>query len=449
MNYQSDHIHTTGTLKQKDFMFPDEYSSIINDFEVELHRNRQILDQLTNEWDQLAITADTTVYMTPEWINNWWKHFGDNTWRSLHIITVRHRGNLIAFAPFYQGTTSVYGHTFEKRLQLIGSGGSPNERFGFREDYGISDFLDILVHPDYTAQVARLLAGRLIDETDNVDSILFHQLREDSFVIQHLYPMLKRSSLFLHLKHTDTCPYIDLDGQQSVNGYVKQVKSNARRRFRQTLKAAGPGGQFTVEPVNDSAAIEHDTKTMIELHQQRWNELGFPGVFSDERFELFFKELLFLMKKKNRLWYKKAVDENGTSALRMMIEFNGRYYDYISGFDTASPSSKFRPGYGILLASVEDALKSGISRIELLRGEEGYKYDFTSVSVKNYAITIRKNKRKRAGQKLMHLLSLAYVTAAKEVRVFRVNRHLYSWPARVVRYVKFRTRAVREKLAKI
>lgn len=447
MNLQEDDTHTTTEIMEGVFQIFDETDHPEDKYTLEIYRDEEALEQLTEEWEDLAVRADATVYQTPEWIKKWWKFFGKNPKRSLYIITVWQEDILVAFAPFYTGYSVLLGRKIERRLQLVGSGGSPNEQFGYAEDYGISDFLDVITDPGHSVPVARLLADQIITAASEYDTISFHQLRDDSFVIQHMYPLLKNSSLFIKLDHTDTCPYITLDGISNIKEYIKQAKSNARRRFRQTLRATGPDAEFVVEEITEQNEIEKETEVLIQMHQERWNELGYPGVFHDKRFEDFFKEILHGAAQKKRLWFKKTVDAEGVSALRMMIMFNGRYYDYISGFSTTSPSARYRPGFGLLLNSVEEAISSGITRIELLRGEEGYKFDFTDKTIQNYCLSIRRNKGRTVVQNAMHSLAILYVSFIKEKRLVNVNTQQSGLIKGLIGYVKFRFNTIKSKLS--
>jgi CelD/BcsL family acetyltransferase involved in cellulose biosynthesis len=163
------------------------------------------------------------------------------------------------------------------------------------------------------------------------------------------------------------------------------------------LRARGIGNEYIIEEPAGEGDVEMMIDKLIQLHQERWNEKGYPGTFQDERFREFFKEISFAAFRDNRLWLKQAVDESGVCAVRMLLMYNGRYYDYMSGYDENSPSAKYRPGIGLLLDLVENSFKLPIERIELLRGDEGYKHDFTHLSLNNWKITIPAIRHRRTG----------------------------------------------------
>ncbi|MEX2456589.1 MAG: GNAT family N-acetyltransferase [Balneolaceae bacterium] len=419
------------------------------DFRISIYKEINVLDKLHAEWSELAEKSDQTICMSPEWMETWWKHFGRHKRRSLFIITVYDENKLIAIFPFYKGYTMLGGKVIEQRLQLIGSGGSPNEQFGFSDDYGISDFLDFIVDPEYNESIADLFISLLKSSDLSKHHITFHQVREDSFIKQHLYTKLA-AEFEVNLEHTDTCPYIDLEGIDSLKSFIKQCKSNARRRFRQTLRAEGPDKDYEIERAQKPDDLAEMINKLIELHQNRWNDIGFPGAFNDERFIRFFKDLVFSAYQTNRLWFKQATDESGICASRMLLLYNGRYYDYMTGFDDNSPGAKRRPGIGLLLNLVEDALQQSVQRVELLRGLEEYKLDFTDKTFKNYKITIPAIDQRFVGMgiplMLVHAGSFLYKNIACELELMKVQYKKSGLLKMFVGYFQFRKQSVINKL---
>lgn len=418
---------------------------------VEAFTTEQHLEELSSHWKDLAKRSDSMVYMSYDWAKNWWEHFGKNDQRSLYLVTVWDGTKLIALAPFYVGHSRVGPFTLERRLQIIGSGGSPNEQFGYMDDYGISDFLDIMVDDDYLDQINHLLPKILTSL--EVDVMTFHQVPEDSYIKQHLYPELKKRNPEIELEQTDTCPYIDLSGYDTMKEYIKDQKSSARRRIRQTLRAIGGDEkeEYDIEAVDNWEDIEEATETLIRLHQERWNEIGFPGVFYDERFTRFFKDIIKNAWENDRLWFKQAVDQWGVCASRMILYYNGRYYDYISGFDQDRPSSKYRPGIGLLIDLVKETIEGDsigdAHRVELLRGEEKYKYDFTSSNFNNYKITVPLNQNKvNPLLALNHMAAFLYKYGNREKELMEVQRQQVGFFRMFSEYSKFRWKSIKMKL---
>lgn len=437
------------TPKEKSIRHPVRGRSLT----MRIHTDPNVFATLETEWERLARLSNQMVCMSSGWAAGWWKHYGRHIDRSLFIVTVYDHLRLVAIFPFYKGITKVGGITLQQRLQLIGSGGSPNERFGFSEDYGISDFLDLIVDPDYGMPVADLFI-KLLDSREFHDCrITFHQAREDSYIMQTLFPLLKTTGLRVQAECTDTCFYIELDRAENFRDFIKQSKSNARRRFRQTLRARGTGTEFIIEEPHAIADVERMIDKLMQLHQDRWNKIGYPGAFNDERFREFFKEISLTAFRDNRLWLKQAVDESGVCSVRMLLRYNGRYYDYMSGYNDDSPSAKHRPGIGLLLDLVENSFEEAIERIELLRGDEGYKHDFTNLALNNWKITIPASRHWRRGWGLpaaiAQLCSNFFKYFNREKMLLKVQYEQVGFVYMFPGYFKFRMNTVIHKINEI
>ncbi len=418
-------------------------------FNIRIFNKDNSIDLLQSSWSQLIKAADSPICMSPEWVSNWWKHFGMHNRRSLHIVTVHEEGELISLAPFYTGYSSAGSVVLQRRLQLLGSGGSPNEQWGYSDEYGISDFLDIPVRPGYENEMAGLYSEYLSQIKQDYNRITFNQVREDSFIMRYLYPVLSFKFGNISKKVTDTCSYIDLEGFSTLEEYINSVKPNARRRFRQSLRAEKESFQFEIDQLNELRDLQKFNDHTIRLHQNRWNELGFPGVFHDPRFERFYLDLVKKAYQNNTLWFKVARDRSGVSASRMLLNYNHRMYDYISGFNRNCSSSKYRPGIALLLNAVQDALSQGVKRVELLRGDEGYKDDFTDLNVKNYKVVISdKSDHSAVENMISHItdtISLIYSKGVREIRLIAVQKNQRGILKMLPAYFRFRMESMKMK----
>ncbi|MEX0609987.1 MAG: GNAT family N-acetyltransferase [Balneolaceae bacterium] len=421
-----------------------------NELKMEIVDSEKAFESLASHWQQLAKRTDATIFMTHEWALAWWRNFGRNKRRSLCIVTIWDDNTLVGLAPFYKGYSSFGKMEVEKRLQIIGSGGSPNEQWGYMDDYGISDFLDILVDEGYFDTITEMLCNIISQNQLNVNVVTFHQARNDSYIIQTLYPKLKQAGMNLNLQHSDTCPYIVLKDQTSLKSYIKSVKSSARRRFRQSIRSLKPKGDLEMDELTTWPEVEKAVETMIDLHQERWNKIGFPGVFYDERFTSFFKETVRYSFDNGWLWFKQIKDEEGVCAARLLLRYNGRYYDYISGFDDTRDSAKYRPGITLLVEAVEDAINGSSNTIELLRGQEGYKYDFTTEDFKNWKLSVElensHGKTKKAVNKAAGILALLYKRVSREARLVKVQYSQNGLIKMLPGYISFRWNSMKMKL---
>ncbi|MCH8556263.1 MAG: GNAT family N-acetyltransferase [Balneolia bacterium] len=428
--------------------------STIEQLDVKIFRDNNSLKQLKMDWEALAGESGQTMFMSYSWVNNWWEVFGNNPNRSLFVHTIQKNGELIAILPLFIGKTNILGIKAQQRIQLLGSGGNPNETLGFSDFYGISDFLDFIIKPGFEEIIADYFIEMLDNEEWSKYRFHFVNINEGNFIHNYLFPRFNNNSRNVEVNATDTCPYIDLSQDQNLSDFIKNKDSGSvRRRFRQCLKAQKPETDkgYKIVKVENREELEDALNRIISLHQNRWNAIGYTGVFFDKRFVEFFKRIVFDAFNNKTLWLKHAIDEGGICATRMLILYNGRYFDYISGFSDDAVSAKYRPGIGLLLDVIDDALKTGIKRVDLLRGEESYKFDFTDKTFSNYTAVISEHPQAKGVNKPLNkatkLLSFIYKHTRKEIQLMQVqyiNKGLLKMP---VSYVQFRTKRLREKAA--
>jgi hypothetical protein len=115
---------------------------------VECIDDRWRFTGLCHEWNELLRnSAADCPFLTWEWLNAWWMHFGAGS--ALRIVTVRDGGELIAIAPLREPASSV---KWMSRLEFLGTG-----------DVG-SDYLDMIVasgrEPEAIAALAQFARAR-------------------------------------------------------------------------------------------------------------------------------------------------------------------------------------------------------------------------------------------------------------------------------------------------
>ncbi|MDX1587097.1 MAG: GNAT family N-acetyltransferase, partial [Balneolaceae bacterium] len=345
-------------------------------------------------------------------------------------------GVLIGLAPLFEGKSSIGPLNLQSRLHLMGSGVGEQELLGFHDEYGRSDFLDILAEPEQEEEVARCLVAFLQQDNLNFDLIALQHLRDEGFTKRVLLPQLEEQHIDYEIENTDICPYVTLSEFDTLEEYIGELSSNTRRRLRQTLRAIGEEDGYELEEVETVDQLLEELEILRNMHQERWNGFGYPGAFFDRRFVRFMEEFVQVAYDKGWIWFKQAIDESGHAATRLSLKFNNRFYDYMSGFDDSSPSTKYRPGIGLLTVMIKEAIENGSPEIvELLRGDEGYKFDLTSQVKKNWRVSIplRSNRSliRKALSGLLKTAAAVHAAVQREWTLMKVQRHLEG-PARMV-----------------
>ena len=409
------------------------------------------LKRLSDVWTSLCEESGVFIQSYPDWVLGWWAEFGGGAHRKLQVITYWSSRKLVGVAPFYVGLSVVNGKILQRRLRMIGSGGATNEVFGFSDDYGVSDFLDIVIKPGYEELVSEGLSGWLQSHQNYFDYVQFLHTREDQTLYRICWPVLKNAFPETVELISDHCPFVDLQQTSSIRDFIESLPSkSARRRLRQSRNATIQKREYSTRKIRSEAELTEAFAALILLHQRRWNRAGYPGIFDDERFVRFSEPLILNLFRKNQLRVYVARDPKTDHIIAARIAlFDGkRYYDYLTGFDDEHRLSRLRPGIGLMLLMIEDAIADKAITIELLRGEESYKFDFTSEVKRNYYLEVR-NPRADEHQMQNHLVnsvSRIEKVLRRERRLIRAHMSQFGLPG-LLKYGNHRARSLKRKVS--
>ena len=352
--------------------------------------------KLNSVWNDLVLNSSSaTIYQTFEWLYNWWNYFAADRKNLLHVLLIFSSEKLVAIAPFYIKRYSFGGLKIYQLLKLIGSGlNSGQSNSNAVEEHGLSDYLDIIVLDGYEKKVADAVAAYLYEFKYFFNEIDFQNISEESFIFTRLLPLLDGEKFKIGVIKTDVCPRLKVPG--SMENYLKSLRGGTRRKFRQIQKQTvtvqnslhdSKNSYTKIKDVNDADFL-HSLQILKQLHQNRWNELGNLGLFSDKRFENFIEHVGKTFYNKGWLWFKAVEFNNKIIAARLAYKFENRIYDYLSGFDSSQHSASLRPGITLIFIMIKDAVLNNFKTVDFLRGAEDYKFEMSSDTYSNYRISV-------------------------------------------------------------
>ncbi|MBA3915151.1 MAG: GNAT family N-acetyltransferase [Acidobacteriales bacterium] len=300
------------------------------------------LEPLLEDWEHLrSCCPQATTFQRPEWLWPYMKFFPPS---EPFLLEFRRGEKLVGLAPFL-----IYQQEGMRVLGLIGG--------------GLSDYLDILVHPHHQQDVLRSLAVQLERCADKWDRIEFTDLPPHS-------PLLKLDQFMkADIGGHDICPVLELPRELSALGAtVPAHKLRNLRNARRRLAREGSGSVDLATPQNAPAFLE----TMIQLHSTRWSTEGNPGVFADPMVRAFHRAVVPALAEAGVLrLYLLHLNGDPIASLYALFEAEVAYC-YLQGYD---PDHRvLSPGTHILGAGIEDAIREGKHRLDMLRGQEAYKY---------------------------------------------------------------------------
>ncbi len=303
---------------------------------------RELLDRLP--W--------STIFMTPEWQEAWWDDFGHDG--ELRLVTVGPVDAPLGLAP----------------LQLSG------ERLTFVGGTDLFDYHDFIApDPAFYFELFDCLESEPWREMELVS------VPEWSPTFTLLPQAAQERGYGIVIEEEDVVPGVTLP--ESWDAYLASLRKKDRHELRRKLRRLEAAGPVRVR-LADDATLERDLVLFHEVMAESREEKR--EFLSPER-EAFFQRIAGRMQEAGhlRLFLLEIGDEPATAAI-LSFDYAGRRLLYNSGY---------RHGYdhlatGLMLKAlcIKDAIESGLSYFDLLRGAEHYKYHLGGVDGRIHRIVV-------------------------------------------------------------
>lgn len=298
---------------------------------------------LVPQWNQLLeCCSDATPFQLPEWVLPWWKIFGND---GLNVVRATDGDRLVGLGLFF-----TYNDSSKRKLSFICS--------------GISDYLDLVVHPEYRSivpgEIIRYLSGsRDWDQCD------FQELMEGSSLLAVSVPPQVKLSRSVQ----SVCPFIPLPRKEEM--LLKTLPRNMEKNIRRSLNRVRRMGQEVFERA-DLNRFEEFMDDLVRLHGDRWRSRFSEGVMSGRQIEDFYRSAGLNLIKRGVLNLYRLKVGNRACAVFYFLTYKQRTYAYLAGFD---PEMEFcSPGTLGIYFSMREEIRNKSEVFDFLRGNESYKY---------------------------------------------------------------------------
>jgi CelD/BcsL family acetyltransferase involved in cellulose biosynthesis len=326
--------------------------------EAELISDPQRLEELEPAWRALWSTLeDVTPFQSPDWILPWWHHYGQGR---LLTFAFWSDHQLAGLAPLY-----IYDDSTDstRRVFLVGTGNT--------------DYLDVIIHPQFRRDCWQALVAEISQRRDLWDECNFQRLRRASTLLQHL---VLDVGLVENSTEQEPCVVIDLCHGSPAEGMLKTSNVYARR-----LASNEP---FSIEQSSPTSLNEF-LSAFEQLHERRWRAKGLPGVLAEDRDRSFHREVAARFFQTGNLMFYALRIQGKLVSVVYGFHHRDRSYSYLSGFD---PDYR-RHSVGTILVghAVQQALEQHRS-FDFLKGQEPYKYRWGARDELVFSRSIRKAK---------------------------------------------------------
>ena len=311
-------------------------------FATRILTDRSEMRTLLPEWQRLwAGCPRATTFQRPEWLLSWMEAFQPSHPR---MIECRLQDHLLGLIPFL-----IYSRGAQRVLGLMGG--------------GVSDYLDVLIAPEYENKILLLLPTILRQQISDWDTLHLTDLPSSSALLQsHITDAMNV------LPH-DVCPALNLPSRVEELKTVIPFRKLANLRNARNRMAHAGNIQLEVASRDNVLPM---LDRLFQTHTSRWQNAGEPGVLADEKVREFHRRLAPALVDQDVLrLYSLSVGGQTVAMLYTLFEKESVLL-YLHAFDPTH--AYFSPGTCIFGAVIEDATRAGKRQVNFLRGREPYKY---------------------------------------------------------------------------
>jgi CelD/BcsL family acetyltransferase involved in cellulose biosynthesis len=371
-------------------------------------------------WDALAsLNPYATPFSTWAFQRAWWDAYGSNAHdntvaifdpssptpeRPIAIAPLMHRH---VVEPSDAQTHTTIRHADSRPL-------TPVEPTACAVYFGASyhaDCATLLAHPATLPAATDALVAHLATEPGHPEpwqAIDLRRLRHADPATDALATAFGRREMAegwtLTIEREDVCPVIRLPDGADFDGFLATLGKKERHEIRRKIRRAEAAGAVELVESTDPVA---DLDAFIDLHQRRWGALGlFPPTPGGDQARVFVRRLF-------ELFGAAAASPAGSAAATPggadqptihlgFLEVAGRRVGAEIHFETAGSVMYYNAGIdpdarslspGVLLLErlVRRAVERGKCRVDLLRGNEPYKYDWGAVDEPVQRLLVRRS----------------------------------------------------------
>jgi CelD/BcsL family acetyltransferase involved in cellulose biosynthesis len=179
----------------------------------------------------------------------------------------------------------------------------------------------------------------------------------------------------LNVEREDVCPVVTFPDVTDMESYLATLGKKERHEIRRKVRRAEAVGEIALI---DSADPLIDLEAFIDLHQKRWGADGlFPPTAGGAQSRVLFRRLFELFGTDGPLHLSFLSVGGRRIAAGVHFETADGLLYYNAGVD---PDARdLSPGVVMVHAYVARALSGGKRRMDFLRGDESYKYEWGAV----------------------------------------------------------------------
>ena len=258
-----------------------------------------------------------------------------------------------------------------------------------------ADYATILAAPEHIEAAADALADYCSAGGDPAhpqpwDAVDLRRLRRGDPAIEALAEAFGHREIdrgwTLNVEPEDVCPVAALPAGATLDDFLATLGKKERHEIRRKVRRAEAAGELLLTPSDDPLA---DLPAFIDLHQRRWGADGlFPDTEGGAQSRSFFTRLLELFGADGALRLAFLTVAGRRIAACAWFETDDALLYYNAGVDPEA--RELSPGVVLVERLVRRALERGATRMDFLRGDEPYKYEWGAVDEPVQRLLVRR-----------------------------------------------------------
>jgi CelD/BcsL family acetyltransferase involved in cellulose biosynthesis len=362
-------------------------------------------DDISREaWDGIAAANPwATPFSGWAFQRAWWDAYGSSAHDQTLTVVDGESGDLIAIVPLMHRhqvePTDPDTHTMMRQghpatLTPV----PPTAKAVFFGASYHADYATVLASPAVMPAVADAIAAHLAAAADPGDPhpspwdvIDLRRLRCGDPAAEALADAFGRREMAngwtLNVEREDVCPVLSLPAGGTFDDYLATLGKKDRHEIRRKLRRAEAHGEVRLTDSPDPLA---DLEAFIDLHQRKWGDRGlFPATPGGDASRVFFRRL-FEEHGPNgelRLAFLTVGDQRIAAGVHFQTPEGYLYYN--AGVDP--DARELSPGVVMVATLIQRAINEGCRRLDFLRGDEPYKYEWGSVDEPIQRILVRRD----------------------------------------------------------
>ncbi|OGW36516.1 MAG: hypothetical protein A2010_12880 [Nitrospirae bacterium GWD2_57_9] len=320
------------------------------EYRIGIVDTREAWEGMAGAWNALLRSSRAdTVFLSWEWLFSWADSFLV-AGRRLFIVTVHQGQELIGVAPWYLNRVSRNLVNFDQ-LEFLGS-----------PEAG-SDYLDVILKEGREQEVTEQLYQFLFrDGRMFWDCLLLRDIPSDSLFLLYLQDRIEREGKYAELSKGSYCPRVLLPKSAD---WVPGISPKRRARFRQDVGRLKKSGDVDHRTVTGEGLAE-GLDDFFSFYEKKKGQGG-------SHLHRFLREFTRRSAGRDLVRIDFLANRGVTIASLLHLRYNDELLLYLMVVDKEF-NPKISSGNVLVGLCLEQAHAAGVSRYDLLKGNERYKF---------------------------------------------------------------------------